>query len=345
MATLRLGYWAAQEQYDPQRLLQYAMHAEVVGFDIIVTSDHFHPWGDTGGQAGFPWIWLASAAERTRKVELGTAVTTPMFRYHPAIVAQAFATLDNLYPGRIFLTLGTGHAMNETPLGFKWPEYEEKVDRLQEALEIIYKLWQGDFVTYEGKYYQLNKAKLYTKPKMKIPVYLATSNEHVARIAGQFCDGILTNPRGLERFRKIVNAMEKAAAKVGREPVKLSKSMEFKVAYDIDYNRALKSAMFWATTAIPREKREHVWDPRELEAMIGPEEGKKIKESWLITTDSDQIIKRLGEFLKIGFDRVYIHSASPIEERFLNLLGREILPWMREYYDSLFKPVRTIVVD
>ena len=253
VATLRLGYWAAQEQYDPQRLLQYAVHAEVVGFDIIVTSDHFHPWGDTGGQAGFPWIWMASAAEKTRKVELGTAVTTPLFRYHPAIVAQGFATLDNLYPGRIFITLGTGHAMNEIPLGFKWPGFEEKVVRLQESLEIIQKLWAGDFVTYNGKYYHLDRAKLYTKPKTKIPIYLATSNERIARLAGQFADGILTNPRGLERFRKIVNAMERSASKLARDPSKLSKSMEFKVAYDIDYNRALKSAMFWATTAIPRK--------------------------------------------------------------------------------------------
>ncbi|HUK50334.1 MAG TPA: TIGR03557 family F420-dependent LLM class oxidoreductase [Terriglobales bacterium] len=345
VATLRLGYWAAQEQYDPQRLLQYAVHAEVVGFDIIVTSDHFHPWGDTG-QAGFPWIWMASTAEKTRKVEVGTAVTTPLFRYHPAIVAQGFATLDNLYPGRIFLTIGTGHAMNERPLGYPWPEgFEEKVGRLQESLEIIQKLWGGDFVTYDGKYYHLDRAKLYTKPKTKIPIYLATSNERVARLAGQFADGILTNPRGLERFRKIVNAMEHSASKLARDPSKLSKSMEFKVAYDIDYNRALKSAMFWATTAIPKEKREQVWDPRELQALVGPEEEKTIKESWLITTDSDDIIKRLGEFLKMGFDRVYIHSASPIEERFLNLLGREILPWMREYYESLFRPVRTIVVE
>jgi len=345
VATLRLGYWAAQEQYDPQRLLQYAVHAEVVGFDIIVTSDHFHPWGDTG-QAGFPWIWMASAAEKTRKVEVGTAVTTPLFRYHPAIVAQGFATLDNLYPGRIFLTIGTGHAMNEKPLGYPFPEgFEEKVGRLQESLEIIQKLWGGDFVTYNGKYYNLDRAKLYTKPKTKIPIYLATSNERVARLAGQFADGILTNPRGLERFRKIVNTMERSAIKLARDPTKLSKSMEFKVAYDIDYNRALKSAMFWATTAIPKEKREQVWDPRELQALVGPAEEKTIKESWLITTDSDDIIKRLGEFLKMGFDRVYIHSASPIEERFLNLLGREILPWMREYYESLFRPVRTVVVE
>ena len=282
---------------------------------------------------------------KLRKVEVGTAVTTPLFRYHPAIVAQAFATLDNLYPGRIFVTLGTGHAMNEIPLGFKWPGFEEKVARLQESLEIIQKLWTGDFVTYQGKYYQLDRAKLYTKPKTKIPIYLATSNERIARLAGQFADGVLTNPRGLESFRKIVHAMERSASKLARDPSKLSKSMEFKVAYDIDYNRALKSAMFWATTAIPREKRENVWDPRELQALVGPEEEKKIKESWLITTDSDDIIKRLGEFLKMGFDRVYIHSASPIEERFLNLLGREILPWMREYYENLFNPVRTVVVE
>ncbi len=342
MPPLRLGYWCAQEQYDPSRLLQSALHAEVVGFDIIVTSDHFHPWSDTGGQSGFPWVWLAAAAERTRKVELGTAVTTPTLRYHPAIVAQAFATLDNLYPERIFITLGTGHSMNETPLGFRWPEYQEKVDRLEEAVDIITALWKGGFVTYDGKYYRLDKAKLYTLPKSKIPIYLATSNPKVAAIAGRKCEGILTNPRGLEKYKEIIEAMEKAAAKTGRDHSKLKKCIEFKVSYDVDYNRALKSAMFWAPTAIPRQKREKIADPRELEAAVGAEEEAKIRETWLITTDVDDIIDRLGEFLKIGFERVYIHSASPNEEKFLNLLGREILPWMREYYGSLVRPVRPV---
>jgi len=329
---LRIGYWAAQEQYDPVRLLSYAVHAEAVGFDIIVTSDHFHPWSDTGGQSGFPWIWLACVAERTKKVEVGTAVTTPLFRYHPAIVAQAFATLDYMYPGRIFITVGTGHAMNETPLGFRWPKFKEKVERLREAIEIIQLLWKGDFVNYEGKYYQLKAAKLYTKPKSHIPMYVATSNATVAEIAGRYCDGILTNPRGLERFLEIVEAMERGAIENGRDPSKLSKAMEFKVSYDVDYDRAYKSALFWAPTAIPRDKRENISDPRELEAMVGEAERKKIKETWLITTDSDDIYKALEDFLKMGFDRVYIHSASPNEEKFLNLLGREILPWAREYF-------------
>lgn len=342
MVSLRLGYWCAQEQYDPSKLLEFAAHAEVVGFDIIVTSDHFHPWSDTGGQSGFPWVWIASAAERTKKIELGTAVTTPLFRYHPAIVAQAFATLDNLYPSRIFVTLGTGHAMNETPLGFEWPDYREKVDRFEEALKIIRLLWDGGFVNFKGKYYSLKTAKLYTRPKGKIPIYVATSNQKVAEIAGRLSDGILTNPRGLERYLEIIKALEKGASGAGRDSSRLSKAMEFKVSYDVDYNKALKSAMFWASTAIPRQEREHISDPRELERAISLKEEEKIKDSWLITTDSDFIIKRLGEFLKMGFDRVYIHSASPNEEKFLNLLGRDILPWMREYYEFLGRPVRPV---
>ena len=339
MPRLRVGYWAAQEQYDPRTLIGYARHAEVVGFDLIVTSDHFHPWRDEGGQAGFPWVGLAALASQTSETELGTAVTTPLLRYHPAIVAQAFATLGYLYPGRIFLTIGTGHKLNEAPLGFNWMRYREKVDRLQEAIEIIQGLWSGSTVTYEGKYYTLRRAKLYTKPKGKIPLYVATSNTKVAAMAGRMTDGVLTNPRGLERYKKIVRSMENAATEAGRDPSRLARCMEFKVAYDVDYDRALASALYWAPTAIPREKREHVVHPSEFEELVGQRETEKIKESWLITTSSDDIIERLGEFLAMGFDRVYIHSASPNEDKFLDLLGRDILPWMREYYESLVRPV------
>lgn len=341
--VLRLGYWAGMEQYSPDRLLAHAIHAEAVGFDIIVASDHFHPWSDTGGQAGFPWIFCGAVAERTKRVEVGTAVTTPMFRYHPAIVAQAFATLNHLYPGRVFITVGTGHAMNETPLGFEWPGFREKVQRLREAIEIMHLLWAGDFVNYEGQYYRIRTAKLYTRPKTKIPVYVATSNAAVAEIAGELCDGILTNPRGLEKYLEIIDALEKGARKAGKDPAKTSKCLEFKVSYDHDYERAFRSALFWAPTAIPREKREKVSDPRVLEAMVGEAERQKIKQTWLITTDVDDIFKSLADFLKLGFDRVYIHSASPNEERFLNLLGRDILPWMREFYEQLGRPIRPVM--
>jgi len=341
LVRLKVGYWAAQEQYEPETLLRNTRHAEVVGFDLIVTSDHFHPWRDSG-QAALPWIWLAVAASQTNVGELGTTVTTPFFRYHPAIVAQAFATLDSMFPGRIFLTLGTGHKMNEYPLGYEWPEFAEKVERLEEAVEIIKSLWSQDYVDYNGKYYQLRKAKMYTKPKKKVPIYLATSNPKVASLAGRLGDGILTNPRGLENHMKLITSMKDGCTKAGRDPSKLDVCMEFKVAYDVDYDKALEGASYWAPTAIPRKVREHISDPRELEAIVGQAEIEKIQESWLVTTKSDDIIKRLGEFLKMGFSRVYIHSASPNEQRFLDLLGRDILPWMREYYETLTNPLRIL---
>ena len=338
MPNLQVGYWAGQEQYDPSALLTFARHAEVVGFDIIVTSDHFHPWRDSLGHAGFPLVWLSAVASQTINTELGTAVTTPMFRYHPAIVAQAFATLDYMFPGRFFVTLGTGHKMNETPLGFEWPGFEEKVKRLEEAIEIIQLLWAGDFVNYDGQYYTLKNAKLYTKPKKKIPIYIATYSPKVADIAGRLCDGILTNPRGLENHEKILGSMKNAADNVGKNSSELTTCMEFKVAYDVDYDKALASAIYWAPTAIPRKVRENISNPREFEDKIGDAEIEKIKSTWLITTDSDSIIKRLGDFLEYGYNRVYIHSASPKEERFLDLLGRDVLPWMREYYETLVNP-------
>ncbi|MEM4239323.1 MAG: LLM class flavin-dependent oxidoreductase, partial [Nitrososphaerota archaeon] len=162
----------------------------------------------------------------------------------------------------------------------------------------------------------------------------------VAQLAGMYAEGILTNPRGLENYQAIVNALEEGGRKVGRDVSSLSRCMEFKVSYDPDYEKALKGAVFWAPTAIQREKRERVADPRELESMVGEVEIEKIKKTWLITSDSDDIYKALGEFLKLGFDRVFIHSSSPDEEKFLNLLGREILPWIREYYESLRIPIR-----
>jgi len=341
---LRLGYWAAQEQFDPETLLKRAMRAEVAGFDIVVVSDHFHPWRDKGGHAGFPWILASLIAEKSKRLEVGTAVTTPLFRYHPAIVAQAFATMGYLFPRRVFLTVGTGHAMNEVPLGFSWPGYREKVERLAEALRIIRLLWEDDFVTFEGKYYRLLNAKLYTKPKAPVKLYVATSDRRVAQLAGLYADGMLTNPRGLEKdVRELFEAMERAAANAGRDPKALTRCLEFKVSYDVDYDRALQSALYWATSAVPRQKREKVSDPRELEKLVTEQEIRKIEKTWLICTDADAIVKSLAELMKLGFERIYIHSSSPDEDKFLSLLGRDLLPWMREYYEELRRPLKVSV--
>ena len=154
-------------------------------------------------------------------------------------------------------------------------------------------------------------------------------------LAGELCDGILTNPRGLDKYVNLINSMKSSAEKAGRNPEELDISLEFKVSYDLDYDTAFKSATYWAPAAIPRDKRDLISTPKELEENITDSEIEKIRTSWLITSDVDEIIKEIGKFLKMGFNRVYIHSASPDEKKFLRMLGRDILPWMKDYYDHV----------
>jgi len=161
---LRIGYDCCMELYHPNVFLELAPLAEKAGFDTIWASDHFHPWQDTNASSCFTWAWIAAAAERTKKAPIGTAVTCPMFRYHPAIVAQAFATLRAMYPERIFIGLGTGEALNEVPLGYTWPSVKERIERFEESIQIMRKLWTEEWVDFKGKYYRLKQAKLYVKP-------------------------------------------------------------------------------------------------------------------------------------------------------------------------------------
>ena len=178
----KFGYRAVEEKWQPSRLLDLAVIAESLGFDFICTSDHFHPWFHQGGCGGQAWVWIAAAAAKTKNIRLGTGVTTPSIRYHPAIIAQSFATLAEMFPLRIFLGLGTGEAMNEIPLGLEWPHFKERAERLQEAIDVINLLWKGDFVTYTGKFFSLRNARLYTIPAKKIPIYVAASGPKVAKL-------------------------------------------------------------------------------------------------------------------------------------------------------------------
>jgi coenzyme F420-dependent glucose-6-phosphate dehydrogenase len=191
---LALGYYSDLNQRTPRQALEYAVMAEKEGFDSVCTCDHFHPWVHTGASGGFAWVWLGSLGERTNRVMMGTGLTAPTIRYNPAIVAQAFATLSDLYPSRVFIALGTGEAMNELPLGFDWPSHRERAQRLEEAIKIMRLLWTKEFVDFKGHYYRLSKANLYTKPPTSIPIYVAANGPKVAELAGRLGDGFLTLP-------------------------------------------------------------------------------------------------------------------------------------------------------
>ncbi len=327
----RIGYWAPLEGFrDPVKLLELASMAEDVGFQITGVSDHFHPWTHTNSHSIFPWTWIASLLERTQRTMAGTACTTPTIRYHPGIVAQAFASMASMYPGRLFLSVGTGERLNEQPLGFEWPKFKQRKAKLEEAIEIIRSLWTGEFVDFDGNHYTLNQAKLYDVPEDEIPLIIAASGKKMIRTAGRLGDGILT-VASIPDFKSFVLPnLAKGAKKAGKSPKDLIKMVELKVSYDQDFDRALDKCRFWSTTAI----HGHIGrssDPREFEEVAKEEvTDERLQEIWFISTEMDEISNRVNDYVQAGYDWILVHSCSPDEENFISRFGEEVLPRVEE---------------
>src|SRR5579883_3120490 len=202
---LKLGYKASAEQFGSRQLLEFGVLAEQAGFDSVVISDHYQPWKHTDGHAPFSFAWLGALGERTKRVQLGTSVLTPTFRYHPAIVAQAMGTLAQLFPNRVMVGVGTGESLNEVALGYTWPDSKERFARLKEAIEVMRALWDHDFVTYEGQYYTIKNATVYEHPQGGIPLFVAATGESASRLAGRMADGfICTSGKGMELYRDLL---------------------------------------------------------------------------------------------------------------------------------------------
>ena len=217
---LRIGYKASAEQFGPRDLVEYTVRAEEVGLDSVWVSDHFSPWRHTGGHAPFSFAWMAAVGERTSRVQIGTSVLTATFRYNPAVVAQAFATLACLYPDRMILGLGTGEALNETAVtGADWPEFKERFARMREAVRLMRQLWTEDGVNFDGEYYTTVDATVYDKPDAPVPVYIAAGGPVVAKYAGRSGDGfICTSGKGMELYTdKLLPAVAEGAEAAGRD--------------------------------------------------------------------------------------------------------------------------------
>jgi len=332
---IKLGYTLSHEQYSPNVLLNNAVEAERGGFDHLWTSDHFHPWFDTNASSGFAWVWISAAAERTKKVRIGTAVTCPMFRYHPAIVAQAFATLEVMYPGRIFLALGTGEAMNEVPLGFDWPNFKERIGRLEESIKIIKLLWNENWVSFKGQYYRLKKANLYCRPKEPPMMYVGCSGPLVAELTGKYADGFLTLPYPEEYYRNVLfPALERGAREAGRDPQLIEKAIEAYVSYDEDYQTALDSVRRWASTLLPFVFKYPIADPREIESYANLVGDKPITDAWMIGTSPEQHIKHIEKYIRLGFTNIHIASSSPDELKTIKMYAKDVLPYVKSTYQE-----------
>jgi coenzyme F420-dependent glucose-6-phosphate dehydrogenase len=223
---LRLGYKASAEQFAPRTLLDFAVEAERNGFDSVFVSDHFQPWRHSDGHAPFAFAWLAATGERTQRVLLGTSVATPTFRYHPAIVAQAFGTLGLFNPGRMILGVGTGEHLNEGALGIAWPDNKERFARLREAVKLIKLLWTEQSVTFDGEYYHTRNATIYDRPAEPIPIYVGAGGPLVAKYAGRAGDGLIcTSGKGMELYsEQLLPAFAEGAAAEGRDASSRSRS-------------------------------------------------------------------------------------------------------------------------
>jgi coenzyme F420-dependent glucose-6-phosphate dehydrogenase len=331
MADTKLGYWAAHEQYSMENLLKFVAEAERQGFRSTMTSDHFHPWWNDNAFGNFTWVWISAAAKETKNMQFVTGVTAPIYRYHPAIIAQAFASLDVLFPGRIGLGLGTGEAMNEVPLGFKWPAAKVRLARMKEAAEIIHRLWNNKeggsgFVTYNGAHYHLRDARLYTSPKSHIPLYMAAAGKESVKVAAENSHGLITFLKPNEA-KEVFDDFDKAAKDAGKDPSSLEKIAEYKVSFHEDYDKAFESATFWRATLIEDVFNSDISDPRKLQEKAEKEvPDEKLKESIQIVTSIDDCIKTIEEYFGAGFTKVYVHSTSPDEIQFLQAFGNRVLP-------------------
>jgi coenzyme F420-dependent glucose-6-phosphate dehydrogenase len=328
---MRLGYKASAEQFDPRTLLEYSVLAEKLGFDSVFISDHLQPWRHAGGHAPFALSWMGALGERTQRVLIGTSVLTPTFRYHPAVVAQSFATLACLAPGRIVLGVGTGEALNEVALGTRWPDSKERFARLKEALELISLLWTEDRVTFHGQFYQTELATIYDRPEQPVPIYVAAAGPAAARLAGRVAAGfICTSGKDPSLYSDtLLPALREGAERSGRDVAGIDLMIEMKVSFDPDARRALEDTRYWAALALSADEKSGLDDPLEMERRADAVPAERAASRWIVSSDPDEHVAAIRRYTDLGFNHLVFHAPGPDQERFLHLYSDEILPRVR----------------
>ncbi len=328
---MRLGYKASAEQFGPRRLLDLAVAAERHGFESVWTSDHFQPWRHTDGHAPNALAWLGAAAVATQRVTLGTSVLTPTLRYNPAVVAQAFATLGCLAPGRIILGVGTGESLNEVVVGAPWPEQKERFHRLKESVLVMQQLFREEFVSFEGEYYRTHNATLYDRPDQPVPVYIAGSGPAAARLAGRIGDGfIATSGKASELYtEQLLPGVAEGLEKSGRASGAIERMIEMKVSFDTDRARAMEDTKIWAALALSGEQKVGIEDPREMERLAQTVEDVAHRR-WLVSDDPDEHVEQIRPYIEWGFDHLVFHFPGDDQERAMALYAEHVLPRLRD---------------
>jgi coenzyme F420-dependent glucose-6-phosphate dehydrogenase len=324
----RFAYFCGHEQWQPEELVRHAVRAERAGFDALVVSEHFHPWVDDTSAAGFAFSTIGAIAEATDRVDIATGVTTPLFRYHPGLVAQAAATMDRLSNGRFNLGVGTGENINEGPLGYPFPKYAERAARMAEALEIMRRLLDGEKLTFSGEYYTTDRAKLYSPPIGPVPIWMAAGGPKSAGLAARSAEGIITSVKDpAVTFERVIEPAAAAAAEAGRPNPKILASRWSIFAETQD--EAWQALISWRGLRAPG--RLEAVDPAELRERADAMDREEILGRYSrVASPEDYVETYLPLVTDIGADIVAIQTTSLDQEATIDMLGAEVLPRLRE---------------
>ncbi|ACZ42767.1 Luciferase-like monooxygenase [Thermobaculum terrenum ATCC BAA-798] len=320
-----IGYAAMFEQFHPTDLLKWCQLAEDVGFTSVMASDHFHPWTPQQGQSAFVWSWMGALGVQT-SLRFGTGVTPPGYRYHPAIVAQAAATLEAMFPGRFWLGLGAGEALNEHIVAEYWPEPAIRLEKLMESIEVIQKLFTGKPVKYQGKHIRMETAKLYTLPETPPPIYVATSGPIMSERTGRMVDGIITVGAADEKIKMLLGRFEKGAREAGKDPSKMPKIIQLHVSWAESQEAAMEQAIKeWPNGGMNFPKQD-IRNPEDFEAMAKLVRPENFKGRVLISADLEEHREHIQHFIDLGFTEVYVHNVGRNQEQFIKEFGKKVIP-------------------
>jgi coenzyme F420-dependent glucose-6-phosphate dehydrogenase len=324
---MRYFHFCAHEQFPPDDLLRQAVEAEQAGFDGIGCSDHLQPWWEPG-ESGHAWVWLGAAGQATSKVPIGTGVTPPGPRYHPVLIAQAWATLELLFPGRPYLGFGSGESLNESPLGADWPSVGRQIERMEEALELIHRLFAGERVDHDGEHFSTKQAYLHSRPARRPPIYVSAFGPKAAGVAGRWGDGLwtLADP---EQAPEVIDAYRSAAEDAGREPGEIL--LQIGMSWAPDDDAALEGARVWKG-AQPDEYYTDDWHEPQKMYEHGEEEvsDDDLKQAFAISSDPDVHAERIREVEKMGATTVVVMNNSGADPHAaIRAYGEQVLPALR----------------
>jgi G6PDH family F420-dependent oxidoreductase len=325
VSDVQIGLAAALEQFSPRESIRLAKAAEERGFSGQMAADHFQPWVPQQGEASFVWSVLASLAENTTG-DLGPGVTCPSFRLHPAMVAQAAATLEATYPGRTWLGIGSGEALNEHIIGGYWPEAPERVRRMFEALEVIRKLFTGKDVKHDGEFFKLHSTRLWTLPDTPPPVYIASAGPYTSRKTGELADGLITPGASIDKLAGIVENFNAGAKKAGKNPDEMPKLLQVHLSWAEDDETAWANALDqWPNGGMKFPKAD-VRSPFDFQQMAKLVRREDFEGRMVVSSDLDVHRAALQKYVDAGFNRIYIHNVGRNQDAFLDAFGKEVLP-------------------